>query len=97
MLFRSKSEVATLLVENGIKPAYMVNGRPFYNRADFDTGSLLRASQAPEAMEDLLRTAHKDTDPAELLLRSSQSVHESSRVLTTHTQEEQVQHIRAGE
>lgn len=88
-----KAQVETLLVENGIKPAYVVNGRPFYNRADFDTGALLRASSAPEATEDLLRPAHDQADPAELLLRASQSSSEPPVKTTQQEQKPQYQQI----
>lgn len=67
------AQVDAIIIERGIKPAYLVNGRPFYNRADFEQGALLRASTAPDAVEELLRPAHDEAEPVELLLRASQA------------------------
>jgi hypothetical protein len=58
--------------ERDIKPQYNLNGRDYYNMADFkDVGSLLRASQQPTvATETLLRPAANTETSPETLLRA---------------------------
>lgn len=61
-----------------IKPRVILNGRPFYNPADFgEAGILLRAASAP-AGEELLRSAESARTDDQLLLRVPTTV-------STHT------------
>lgn len=90
-----QAQIDALVLERGIRPSYIINGRPFYRKEDFDLGSLLRPSSAPENTEELLRPSHIEQEPAELLLRASDVEPDLSHYhLTTEeeVEEKQVQH-----
>ena len=66
-----QAQIDAIVQEQGIRPSYIINGRPFYRKEDFDLGSLLRPSSAPENTVELLRPSHAEQEPTELLLRAS--------------------------
>jgi hypothetical protein len=89
-----QAEIDTLVLEHGIRPAYIINGRPFYRKEDFDLGSLLRPSSAPENEAELLRPSHAEQEPEEQLLRASDATLEISHYLSQKEEETERQSLQ---